>query len=114
MPARKGEEWNASIYARLTETPGGGRASAQIKMTFLDKDGTKLRTHESTRLTSVEGEYSRLEISGFAPAGTVAVRMTPVVSLQGERGPVSAYFDDACLASGEVVFESGFETAAVR
>ena len=40
--------------------------------------------------------------------------MTPVVSLRDETGTIAAYFDDARLASGETVFESGFETGAVR
>lgn len=114
MPARAGEEWNGSIYIRLTEAPGAGRAGAQVKMTFLDATGAKLRTHESARLTSTGSDYRKLEISGIAPEGAAAVRITPVVSLQGESGTVAAYFDDARLASGETVFESGFETAAVR
>jgi arylsulfatase A len=114
LPARPGESWNAAIYARLMETPGGGQACAQLKLTFMDAAGTKLRTHESARLTAVTDGYSRLEITGIAPEGAVAVRMTPVVSLQEETGTVSAYFDDARLTSGETVFESGFETAAVR
>jgi hypothetical protein len=40
--------------------------------------------------------------------------MTAVVSLQGESGTVAAYFDDARLSSGATVFESGFESGAVR
>jgi arylsulfatase A len=114
MPANPGEEWSAVMYARLTEVPGGGKACAQVKMTFLDAKGTKLKTHESTRLKSVADDYSRMELNGFSPEGTVAVRLTPVVSLQEETGTVSAYFDDARLSSGETLFESGFETGAVR
>jgi len=114
LPAKPGEEWNASIYARVKEAPGGGQAGAQVKITFFDAKGDKLRTHESGRLTSTEDDYSKLETNGTAPEGTVAVRITPVVSLQGETGTVAAYFDDARLASGETLFKSGFETAAVR
>ena len=114
MPAKPGEAWAAEIYAKLTAAPGGGTACAQVKLTFLDAAGAKLRTQESARLTSVADDYSKLELNGVAPEGTVTVRLTPVVSLQGETGTVAAYFDDARLASGKTVFESGFETAAVR
>jgi arylsulfatase A len=113
LSANSGEVWEAAMYARVTEVPGGDRAGAQVKMTFLDAKGAKLRTHESARLTSVADDYSKLELQGIAPEGTVTVRLTPVVSLQGEAGTVSAYFDDARLVSGDTVFESGFETAAV-
>jgi hypothetical protein len=40
--------------------------------------------------------------------------MTPVVALRGESGTVAAYYDDAHLSSGELLFESGFETGAVH
>jgi arylsulfatase A len=114
MPANPGAAWSAVMYARVTEVPGGGKACAQVKMTFLDATGKKLRTHESPRLTSVADDYRKLELNGVAPEGTVAVRLTPVVSLQGETGTVAAHFDDARLSSGESIFESGFETGAVH
>jgi len=114
MPANPGEAWNAVMYARVTEVPGGDKACAQVKMTFLDAKGGKLRTLESRKLTTVMDDYSQLELNGVAPERTVAVRLTPVVSLQGETGTVAAYFDDTRLSSGETVFESGFESGAVR
>ena len=114
LSAKSGEAWHAEIYARVTEIPGGGEASAQIKMTFIDAKGGKLRTFESTRLKSVMDDYIKLELNGVAPEGTVTVRLTPVVSLQAESGTITAYFDDARLVSEEAFFESGFETGAVR
>ena len=112
MPSEAGEQWKGSIFARLTESPGGGAASAQFKMTFLDARGEKLRSFESAKLKRTSGAYRLLQIEGTAPEGTVTVRMTPVVNLQGEEGTVAAFFDDARLASNDSIFESGFETAA--
>jgi hypothetical protein len=114
LPAQAGQTWEASIYAKLTERPGRGRATAQFKITFLDAKGKKLRTHESKSLTAMSDEYQPLGIRATAPKGATLVRMTPVVNLKDETGTVAAYFDDARLASGETVFESGFETGAVR
>jgi arylsulfatase A len=114
LPAESGQAWDAVIYAKLTEVPGAGRATAQFKLTFLDAKGNKLRTHESKKLTTESSDYQRLEVRGKAPKGTTMVRMTPVVSLQGESGTIAAYFDDARLVSGETVFESSFESGAVR
>lgn len=112
MPSQAGEQWDASIFARLTESPGGGVASAQLKMTFLNAKGDKLRSLESAKLAATSDNYHELKIKGIAPRGTVTVRMTPVVNLQDEEGTVAAYFDDAHLASNDSIFESGFETAA--
>jgi arylsulfatase A len=114
VPATEGQAWEAEIYAKLTEVPGGGRASAQFKLAFFNAKGDKLRTYESAKLTKLGSDYERLSTRGTAPKGTATVRMTAVVSLQGESGTVAAYFDDARLSSGATVFESGFESGAVR
>jgi len=113
LKAEPGQSWEASIYAKLTETPGEGKASAQLKMTFMDMNGNKLHTHESARLNSIKSEYEALRIKAKAPKNTTHVRITPVVSLRGENGVVAAYYDDARLSSGESLFESGFESGAV-
>tara|TARA_B100002019_G_scaffold125566_1_gene108206 strand:+ start:2797 stop:4722 length:1926 start_codon:yes stop_codon:yes gene_type:complete len=114
LKAEPGQIWEASIYAKLAESPGEGKASAQFKMSFIDNNGNKLHTHESARLNSIKSEYEELRIKAKAPKNTTHVRITPVVSLRGENGTVSAYYDDARLFSGESVFESGFETGAVH
>ena len=114
LAAQAGQTWEASIYAKLTEAPGGGRACAQFKLSFIDTEGNKLVTHESKKLTSPSSQYQQLAIRATAPKGTVRVRMTPVVALRGENGSIAAYYDDARLSSGASVFTSGFETGAVR
>jgi hypothetical protein len=83
-------------------------------LAFFNAKGDKLRTYESAKLTKLGSDYERLRTRGTAPKGTATVRMTAVVSLQGESGTVAAYFDDARLSSGATVFESSFESGAVR
>ncbi|MGB0372454.1 MAG: sulfatase family protein [Opitutales bacterium] len=114
FPVQSGEDVEASIYAKLTEAPGAGRASAQLKVSFRDAKGKTLRTHESKKLTAPGSDYATLGVTAKAPEGAVTVRMTPVVSLQGETGTVAAYFDDARLVCGGTVFESSFESGAIR
>ena len=114
MPAEPGQTWNGSLYAKVSKVPGGGAATAQVKMTFLDAKGKKLLTRESAKLTSIGDTYTELTVQGTAPDGTAVVRMTPVVSLGGETGTIAAYYDDVRLESGDTVFETGFESGAVR
>ena len=114
LPAKANQTWEASIFAKLTEAPGDGKACAQFKLSFIDSKGNKLDTYESKKLTKPRGKYQKLSILATAPKGTALVRMTPVVALRGENGTVSAYYDDARLSSGELLFESGFETGAVH
>ncbi|NQY31975.1 MAG: arylsulfatase [Coraliomargarita sp.] len=114
VPVQSGAAVDVSIHASLTEAPGGGRASAQLKLTFLDVKGDKLQTHESEKLTVIASGYELLTIRATAPSTAVTLRMTPVVRLQGERGTVAAYFDDARLTTGETVYETSFESGAIR
>jgi len=114
LQTEPGQIWETSIYAKLTESPGGGKASAQIKMTFMDINGNKLHTHESARLKSIKSEYEELRIKAKAPKYTTHVRITPVVSLRGENGAVAAYYDDVHVSVGQTIFESGFENGAVH
>lgn len=92
--ASAGELWEATIWARLVASPGGS-AIIRLKLEFITGSGTV--QIDDALLTTVSGSYSQLVASGVAPDTTTAVRITPVVELNGAIGTIQGYFDNASL-----------------
>jgi hypothetical protein len=93
--AGAGELWEATIWARLVASPGGS-AIIRLKLEFITTDFGTVQIDDAL-LTTVSGSYSQLVASGVAPDTTTAVRITPVVELNGAIGTIQGYFDNATL-----------------
>ena len=92
--ASAGQLWEATIYARLVSSPGGN-AMIRLKLECITGSGTVQL--DDALLQIVSGSYVKLIASGVTPATTTAVRITPVVELNGEVGAIEGYFDNATL-----------------
>ncbi|HNX04122.1 MAG TPA: hypothetical protein PKI32_01390 [Opitutales bacterium] len=109
-----GKRYRAEVWTR-TENLQGDELGARVGLEFYAENHTYLRGVYSTGVKGTVGDWTRLDVVGDAPAGTVDANISVFVN---DKFTGRAWFDDACVEPayrppiGPVVSDVYRETAA--
>lgn len=101
IAAKSGKTYTASMNVYIT---GGQPDDAAILLYFYDKDGKQLDLKSSPLSDKTPNRWSKVEVSGTAPAGTTHLG---IMVYSSRWSLINAYYDDITLTSPDDLEEPG-------